>query len=339
MDDVISRRTLLRTAGGVAAGAVLGAAVARPALAAVPTSKQFDLSDPSDPLIREKNLHNVTVMQSFAIDNVNKRIYTVQVVQGGLQLPGESAPVSGTTRAANGDLCVTQLDIAGSKLGFMYLKGFGHGVQIGVEPSGTSAYLWTETDSVNQWGTSIARFKFTSGAVLTTSSTALEKHKPVSGSTNNTCTIDPTTNRLIFRHYVNGGMRYNVYNLADVRAGNYTPLASVAQPSTVGSARPFQGYTALGSYLYMLEGSAYGTYDSVEGTGNTYITVQDLNTGAQIDRQLTKAGYTIPFREPEGMGLHLPTASDPNSARLCFGFAGGASGARNASIYYKNLLV
>jgi hypothetical protein len=339
MDHVLNRRTLLRTAGGVVAGAALGAVGAGPALATVPASKRFDLSDPSDMLIREKALHNVTVLQSFAFDNVNKRIYTVQVVQGGLQLPGESAPVSGSTRADNGDLCVTQLDLAGTKLGFMYLKGFGHGVQIGVEPVGTAAYLWTETDAVNQWGTAIARFKFTSGAVLTTSSTALEKHRPVSGSTNNTCAIDPTTNRLTLRHHVNGGFRYNVYQLADVRARSYTPLVSVAQPSTVGSARPFQGYTALGSYLYLLEGSAYGTYDSVEGTGNTYITVQDLNTGAQIDRQLTKAGYTIPFREPEGMAIQLPTASDPASARLCFGFAGGTSGARNASIYYKDLLI
>jgi len=41
------------------------------------------------------------------------------------------------------------------------LKGFGHGVQIGVESAGTTAYIWTETDSVKEgssgWGTQIAR--------------------------------------------------------------------------------------------------------------------------------------------------------------------------------------
>lgn len=339
MEHLINRRTLLRAAGVGAAGTAFGAAAGvRPAAASVPVSGRFDLSDPSDKLIRGNRLHNNTVMQSFAFDNVNKRIYTVQVVQGGVQLPGESAPVPGATRAANGDLCVSQLDLAGNKITFMYLKGFGHGVQIGVEPVGSTAYLWTETDAVDQWGTAITRFKFTAGAVFTTSTSGLEKHRPVSGSTNNTCAIDPTTNRIILRHKVSSGFRYNVYNLADVRARSYTPLASVAQPATVGSARPFQGYTALGSYLYMLEGSAYGTYDSVEGTGNTYITVVDLNTGAQVDRGLTKAGYTIPFREPEGMAIQLPTGS-ASSARLCCGFAGGESGARNASIYYKDLLV
>ncbi|MEV0431207.1 hypothetical protein [Micromonospora sp. NPDC050495] len=338
MEHLINRRTLLRAAGVGAAGAAFGAAAARPALASVPASRRFNLSDPSDKLIREKRLHNVTVLQSLAFDNVNKRIYTVQVVQGGVQLPGESAPVPGATRVANGDLCVTQLDLAGNKITFMYLKGFGHGVGMGVEPVGSTAYLWTETDAVDQWGTAITRFKFTPGAVFTTSTSGLEKHRPVSGSTNNTCVIDPTTNRLILRHKVSSGFRYNVYNLADVRARTYTPLASVAQPTTVGSARPFQGYTALGSYLYMLEGSGYGTYDSVEGTGNTYITVVDLNTGAQVDRGLTKAGYTLPFREPEGMAIQLPTG-DASSARLCFGFAGGDSGARTASVYYKDLLV
>lgn len=348
MDGRVSRRGLLRTAGGLAAGVALGGAIGRhgyavPAAegdfgstASLALSQRIDLTDDSTELIREKALQNVTVLQSFAIDNVNKRIYTVQVIQGGLQLPGETAPVSGDVRASRGDLCVTQLDLAGNRLGYMYLKGFGHGVQIGVEPSGTAAYLWTETDSVNARGTAIARFKFSNGQVLTNTSSALEKHVPVPGSTNNTCTIDPTTNRLIVRYFVSGHPMYRVYELSDVRARNYTPLVEVPEPYIVGNEQPFQGYAAIGRFLYLLEGSNYGSPGSVYPDGNTHITCVDLNTGALVDRQLTRAGKTLSYREPEGMGVHLPTLSDPSTARLCFGFASGASGARRASIFYKD---
>lgn len=105
----------------------------------------------------------------------------MSLVDGGRQLPGESRPYTGDERARYGDLCVTRLDWTGAIIGRMYLKGFGHGVSVAAEPSGNSAYLWTETDSVEAanpsyptdpsknvgWGSRLCRFKFANGAVLT----------------------------------------------------------------------------------------------------------------------------------------------------------------------------
>ncbi|GAA3731158.1 hypothetical protein GCM10022225_11230 [Plantactinospora mayteni] len=142
MAGTVSRRNLLAAGGGAALGALTAgatatasptstaattptstAAAAPIAVAALPTSRRFDLTDGSDPLFREKALRNGTVLQSIAFDNVNRRIYTAQVLQGGVQL-AEPASVSGANRNAAGDLCVTQLDFAGNQLGQMYLLGF-----------------------------------------------------------------------------------------------------------------------------------------------------------------------------------------------------------------------
>ena len=341
MTEHFSRRRALKLgAAAVAAGAV-GSLGARPAVADVANSPRFDLDAPSTMLVREKTIQCNTVVQSLGFDNVNKRIYTIQVVQGGLKLPGESATVPGATRLTNGDLAVTQLDLTGKKLGYMYLKGFGHGVAMGVETSGTSAYLWTEVDAVsdgtNAWGRSLARFKFTNGQLLTNTSSAIQKFNPVPGATSTTPGFDPTTNRLIMRYLLNGQRLFTGYNLADVKAGNYRPLFTVPQPSVVAPTnQPFQGYTALGRYLYLLEGAAYGNPGSTSPTGNTYITVVDSNSGAVVQRELTKAAYSLSYREPEGMAIQLPNPNNPSTARLTEGFASGPTGGRQLSIYYKD---
>ncbi|MGW0435814.1 phage baseplate protein [Micromonospora sp. NPDC003197] len=356
MGDTVSRRGLLVAGGGAALGTLgaLGmsqAAGAAPpvmarttamAAAALPTSQRFNLTDASDPLFREKPLRNATVLQSFAFDNVNRRIYVAQVLQGGLKL-AEPAAVSGADRDAAGDLCITQLDFAGNQLGQMYLLGFGHGVSIGAEPVGSSTYLWTETDAVSNGetarGSSITRFPFVNRAVLTKAS-PMEKHKPVAGATNTTASVDFAYGQLIVRYSLGGRMRISAYDLTAFKSGNYTPIATVDQPDVVAENRPFQGYTSFGRYLYLLEGSAYGTYDStVANQGNTYLTTVDFSTGAVVQRAWSKAAYSLSFREPEGMAVQLTNPADLSTARLCFGFASGVSGARLASIYYKDLLI
>src|SRR3954468_11798472 len=116
-------------AGGAAAAGALGAFAVRPteahaaeavahatATAAVSAGGRFDLSVPSTQLIREKAPHNNTVLQSFAFDDVNGHLYSIQLMQGGIRLSGESAPVSGADRAARGDMCITKLSLTGSKL-------------------------------------------------------------------------------------------------------------------------------------------------------------------------------------------------------------------------------
>ncbi|MFY1691367.1 hypothetical protein [Plantactinospora sp. WMMB782] len=349
----VSRRGFLATGGGVALGALAatgaapagaaarGAAAAPVAASALPSSRRFDLTDSSDPLFREKPLRNATVMQSMAFDNVNRRIYTAQVIQGGIQL-AEPAALNGAARDAAGDLCVTQLDFSGNQLGQMYLLGFGHGVSIGAEPSGGSAYLWAEVDppaSDSARGTRIARFPFVDRAVVTRSS-PIEKHTPVAGAVNVTVSVDWAYKLLVTRYSLGGQWRISAYDLTAFKAGSYTPLATVNQPAVVADGRPFQGYTSFGRYLYLIEGSGYGSYDSTEANrGNTWITSVDLGTGSQVQREWTQAGYTLPVREPEGMGVQLTDPADLDSARLCFGFASRAAPNRLASIYYKDLLV
>ncbi len=305
----------------------------------VVNSKMFVLSDPASEWIHEKALQDGTVMQSFAFDNVNQHIYVVQLMAGGQQLPGENAVVNGANRDANGDLALTQLDMQGNKLGYMYLKGFGHGVQIGVETVGEAVYLWTETDSVKEgssgWGTQIGRFAFENGKILSTESPDIEKYRPVDGADRTTVNIDPANSLLTLRYRLNGVFHFGVYELEEIKKNHYTPLADVLQPP-VGT---FQGFASYGGYLYLLEGSSYGSAGSVAPIGNTYITAVDLNTGDVIDKQLITAGDTLSFREPEGLGIHLTNSTQPENAQLSFGFASNFTPNRLASIYYVDRLL
>ncbi|MEV0615887.1 teichoic acid biosynthesis protein C [Nonomuraea sp. NPDC050404] len=311
----ITRRGLLKLGAGAAATAAL-----LPAGAASATEGRFQLTAPSTSLIWRKALYNGTVLQSFAIDNAHGHIYTVQVRSG-----------SGSDAAGN--LCLTKLSLSGAILGHMYLMGFGHGVQIGVEPSGSAAYLWTETDGVpnednSSRGTRLCRFKFVNGQTLNASSAALTKYSPVAGATNTTCTIDPSTNRLVMRYHGGTSFRFAVFTLASVKAGAPELLHDIAQPGGLGT---FQGYAAYGDFVYILTGNSY---DDSPPPGNTYITCLDLRSGEQVQRARSVAGKSLDFREPEGMGIQIVSGAP----RLCLGLA-SERGPRLASIFYKSELI
>ena len=244
------------TAGGADAQEADAPAGQRAAAAAGGT---FDLTVPSTQMIREKTPYNETVLQSFAFDNTNGHLYAIQLMQGGIQLSGESAPVSGADRSAHGDMCITKLSLTGSQLGHMYLKGCGHGVSIGCEPVGGTAYLWTETD-VNPssgYGRAISRFPFANGTVLSSSSTSLVKHRPVAGSTSNQPAVDMLNKRLLLRYRLSGVARYRLMNLADVTAGTYTAIYDVPEVGVTEASETFQGFTVLGDYVYQMTGTAY----------------------------------------------------------------------------------
>lgn len=153
--EAFSRRSMLRTGGGLAATAALlgtGGVFAEPAAAAVPASQYFDITQPSYDLFRSKMLHESHhVMQSFAFDNVNRRLFIAQTQNG----------------SSGDDLCLNQVDFSGNRIGSMHLNGAGHGVSIGVEAVGTASYIWMECDSdgtsSDGRGTALARFKFING--------------------------------------------------------------------------------------------------------------------------------------------------------------------------------
>jgi hypothetical protein len=332
----LSRRRLLALGGGTVAAAALGThpAGAAPRRTDAVVGGVFDLTVPSTQLLREVTIQNGTVMQSFAFDNTNGYIYTIQVIQGGLQLSGESAPVSGADREAHGDLVVTKLTLGGSNVGHMWLKGFGHGVSIGVEPVGGTAYLWTESDNNpdSGYGRAISRFAFSNGAVLSSTSSSLVKHYPVAGSTANQPAVDILNRRLLLRYRIAGVPRYALYDLDQATAGTFVPIYDVPQVG-VADTETFQGFTVLGDYAYQMTGTAYtdeSGSNPPSGHGNTYVSSIDLTTGALVQRFRTEAAYSLTYREPEGMAVQLTSPR-----RLCMGFASGTSGARMASIYYK----
>ncbi|QUH02418.1 teichoic acid biosynthesis protein C [Saccharopolyspora erythraea] len=332
----LNRRGLLRAGAGLAAAAGLGAAagpgaaVAGPIAGAtgpiagaadVPASKRFDLKAPSHDLFRHKPLRDDTVQQSFTFDNVNRRLFVVQRRNG--------------TGSAAGDLCVTRLDFAGNQLGYMYLTGFGHGVSIAAEPVGSASYLWTEVDAnANGYGRRLARFEFRDGATLPNSSTALAKFTPVADATEHTCAVDPVHGRLVVRYHRGGAKRFAVYELARASAGDFgTRLADFAQPALGSPAPVFQGYTAHGRYLYLLDGESYDSSPTL----NSRVTSVDINTGEIAEGPvITRAGESLTYREPEGMAVYRTEAGE---TRLFLGFASGAAGDRRCNLFYKNVLV
>ncbi|MGI2294265.1 S-layer homology domain-containing protein [Paenibacillus sp. GXUN7292] len=337
---VISGTTFLKAAAVAAIISVFTLSPSAIQAEQSPMNSMFNLSETAKELFTNKDAQNNTVLQSIGFDNPNERVYTLQLMQGSLQLDGETAAVTGANRDLNGDLALTQYDLQGNKTGFMYLKGFGHGVQMGVESVGEETFLWTEIDSVAEgtsgWGTKIARFPFENGKVLDSKSQEIEKFSLVEGADRTTLNIDPVHGLLTMRYRLNGSFRYGVYDLEEIKQNRFSPLADVPQPSGLGT---FQGFASYGRYLYLLDGTAYGSGGSVSPTGNTYITSVDLKTGAIIDRQLIYGGNDLVFREPEGLAIRLSDKNDPQSAQLSIGFASGVTGARKANILYLDNLL
>jgi Phage 5-bladed beta propeller receptor binding platform domain len=317
----VSRRSMLRAGGGVAATAALlgaGGMLAGPAAAEVPSSPYFDITQPSYDLFRSKMLHESHhVMQSFAFDNVNRRLFVAQIQNG----------------SSGDDLCVNQLDFAGNRVGAMHLNGAGHGVSIGVESVGTASYIWMECDSDGTGddgrGTALARFKFVNGGTPSV-------QKFLTGSKTITCATDPIHKRIAVRRSEGGKMYYSVYPLAAAAAGDFSaPLAHFAQPALSDTAVTFQGYTIYGQYLYTLDGTGHADAADI----NSFVTRIDMNSGTVKSRAFTKAGSTLVFREPEGMAIYRTEAGE---TRLFLGFGSRSSMTgvdRFANVFYKNVLV
>ncbi|KAJ5774114.1 hypothetical protein N7457_009010 [Penicillium paradoxum] len=292
------------------------------AQAAIPTSKRFDLSEPSYDLWRGKSLHDVTIQQGFGFDNTNRRLFVSQRRDG----------ASGTS----GDLCITQLDFDGNYVGYMHLTGFGHGVAFGVQAVGSATYLWTEVEAnSNGYGKKLARFKFSSGTTLSSSSSSLKKYAPISGATEYTCSTDPVNNRLIVRHHHSDGKHISVFDLDKATAGDFSsPLASFKQPSMNTASSVLQGYAAFGQYIYFLYGESY---DATGGVVNSDLTAVNMNTGSVVQGPTkTKAGSTLVFREPEGLAIYKTAGGE---VRLFLGFASGKAGDRRSNLFYKNALI
>ena len=319
--DNLSRRGLLTGAGALVAAGTLGVPAATARTLSLPTSKRFQMSATTNEFFRSKPLQDATVMQSFAFDTPNNRLFAAQL--------------RGGSGANSGDLALTQLDFSGNQLGYMYLTGFGHAVSIGAEASGSTTYLWTETDvdTANGRGRQICRFPWQNGKTLTSS--AVTKWKPVSSGSVFTPAVDQRFNQLGVRHSLSDGMHINIYSLTAARSGDFsTVLASFKQPALTPGI-DFQGWALYGSYAYFWEGEAYpGEPDETQATSKMWC--YDINAGQLVDSFLTLAGKSLTYREPEGMAVYGSTDA---TAHLYFGFASGVTGDRRANLFYRNDLI
>ncbi|SDP46769.1 hypothetical protein SAMN04487981_123127 [Streptomyces sp. cf386] len=278
----------------------------------------FDLSTPSKRWLWKKDtLKEPTLLQSFAFDEVNQHLYVLQLRRGG---------------GAAGDLFLNRLDYRGKRLGHMELRGFGHGVSIGVQhASDGTVWIWTEADAKDGYGCGVTRFRFVGGAVRTQED--VKVRHPIPGSTHNQPSVCMASRSIAVRHRVEGEPRYRVWDLDAFVARDYAdPVADFPQTGAhPDPAIPFQGYALHGDRLYQLAGTAYDAKKNPPARrGNAYLSCLDSRTGELLDRQRTEAGHSLDHREPEGLAVRHAAG-----ARLCLGLGSGAEGARRFSIYFK----
>ncbi|GAB2927597.1 phage baseplate protein [Streptomyces mayteni] len=323
----LSRRRFHRAGGGLLAAAAMvgstGMLSASRAAAALPDSPRFRLSGAGGNPFWRRSLHANWVLQSFAYDNERQHIYFAQYDS------------TNTDPGRIGDLWVTRTDITGNQSGAMALRGFGHGVGIGVEPYRGEVHLWTEwRTGPSGYGTRIGRFRFVNGATLTADDPSIEDRTPSVGGPmiEPQPAIDPWTNRLLVRYKVAPDRpRIVVFDLDDARAGRLGSehrLAERALPSrgAWGGEHPFQGFAACGRYAYLIEGPVGGP---------ACLTALDLNGAGEstvVDRFVTDAGQSLPGREPQGMAVWI-AAGRP---RLAFGFHSNSRDVRQATVFYKS---
>ncbi|WP_326693793.1 MULTISPECIES: signaling protein [unclassified Streptomyces] len=335
----VSRRTLLIAGGAGAAAVATGGVLAttrdpRPPVSHLRKRRaagDFVIASPSRVLGRTA-LYDTTGAQSFAFDDAHGHLYTVQQVQDGLRLPGEPRAVRYADRLRRGDMCVSKLSLAGALLGHMYLRGFGHGISMGVEPSGAGVQLWVESRAHPEtgYGRAVARVPFTDGTVLDSDSPAVRHHTPLPGTVRNHPALDLAGRRVLISHWAGKHHRYAVYGMDDFLAGRYEPLYTMRETAR-HKGEALQGCALHGDYIYQLTGNPYtdgSGSNPPESGGNTFASAIALGTGKTAGRRRITAAPSLPFREPEGIAVQLsPTP------RLCTGFSTKTAGRRELSVY------
>lgn len=280
-------------------------------------------------LLYNKTTGSESVMQSFAVDSINRHIYTVQVIPDGVQLDDETAPLSYSERDAAGDLVFTRLTLdEGDVLDRMYVRGLGHGNQIGVDSrSGTAPRIWTGTDvTTDEDGhdaTTVGWFTWAPSDTAALDSADLTRFMPTgqieSGSYVN---VDPLTRRLVCSRYLGDfDWQFTLYPLDDAYQDVWQPLASVTANLPHIS---LAGFAAADNYLYVWTG--YSLNEAPEN--NTTIRRYDVTTGRLADTVLVDdlMNGEVARREPEGLAVWMPDATNPNTWTLSAGFACTLSG-------------
>ena len=330
----LSRRRLLSLSTGAIFAAGLGTATGIAvtpsiAAAAVPASKRFDLGGSSDRLFWKRSLHEKPIMQCFAFDNVNGEVYVMQ-----------RSDRADSKR--QGHLAINRMTLSGDLISRMYLNGFGHGIAFGVQPTSSGVIMWTEADAQphgtdNSRARVVCRFPWRASTTPITKAD-VELYEPIAGMKMASCSLDLDHNTIAVRYTRDGvdGMRVSLYNLDQFAAHDFSNrLADISTRPVHSPTVTPQGYQHYGQHLYLLQGNPYNQHCSLpgkKGTGNTVLGRINFNDETDFESRGTDAGYSLSFREPEGLGLYKHT---DGQLRLAMGFASGCAGSRQANIYYK----
>ncbi|MGQ4490918.1 signaling protein [Streptomyces sp. SAS_281] len=330
----ITRRTLL-LGGGAAAGGVLLSTRPGPVLPDDGKSdgpaEEFDVSSASE-LMAPTPLRHVTGPQSVSYGRSPDDTYALQLMPASVRLPDETRALGSRARRLSGDMCVTVLSPSGGSTGHMYLRGFGHGISFGVEPSDGKVLLWVESDADPRtgYGRAIARVPFRDGTVLDSSSAGVRHHRPVPGARRMHPTLDLANRRVLVSHWTGRRHGYAVYRMEDFLGQRYEPLYEIAD-SALKKGETFQGCALRNGYIYQLTGNPYT--DEAGGNppsagGNTFVSTVDVRSGRTIARRRVTAAPELNFREPEGIAVRPGTAP-----RLCIAFSVKTPDRRALTVY------
>jgi hypothetical protein len=304
-------------ARAILAGTIAAIGIAMPAATPAATGTR---------ILGQVELHDAaSVMQGFARTGPTGSWITTQVMQTG------RFGLSHAYHLAHGDLTLTHLSATGKTVfSWMYLRGFGHGQVISLQPrDGGGFWVWAEAVSKqgpggdpNGFGTQIARFKWVAGRTITPTSAGVRLYDPHPGTWRNSAQLSPGGGQIAV-HYTSGdgGAATDVYGLEDFLAHRYNPVLHIPHPAGLP---PYgQGWALMptGDRIAWYTGTAYSA--ASPPPGNTRITV--YGTGGVISQTFITDGLGLTFREPEGIQVI--------GGRLCYGFASGPASGRRASVY------
>lgn len=284
-------------------------------------------------MLPEQPLSQTGSHQNVSIDWQNNLLYSTQIINGGVLLPGEVLPAkTQAERALAGDLAITRFTRAGTITGVMYVRSMGHGVSLNAEPVGSDTYLWMEADSaidgVFGLGQKVGRLKFTDGATVDSSSGLVQKFDPVPGFRRVFNTIDFQNDRIAVSWADLTPQRnrtYRVYNFTQFKLGIYTPLFEFPLD---GLDNGLQNHCLYGDFIYQIEGAPYSGTNPPPG--NSWTSVLDMN-GSVVQRVFNATALGLNNREPEALNVDHGTPT-PN---LFFGFSTNAPApVRFVTLYY-----
>lgn len=283
-------------------------------------AREADLLIPGPPLLSQGTVHQGVVQDASTGD-----WYVTQMIDDGVQLPGEVAPVPFAERQCNGDFVINRLSSTGTFKDLMYVRGFDHGAAIGLQRTGGTVFLWTGTDATpcsggarNGLAEQIGRFPYRAGTVLDVGGTGLTMFDPLPQYSQLSPALDLTHNQIAVRYYT-GTPKYHirVYDLDDFLAGDFT---SPVYDQPVPYHTEAQSYTVYGQFMYAMHG-----YPDQPCT----IYVIDLATGEDVIVYHNDQHEDFDYREPESI-LVRELAEGP---QLVWGLAVGAQGARRMALY------